>query len=422
MIKMLRKKFVVTAMTAITVFVLFLLGTINLANIVIVRKEIDRTLHMISENEVTAKDPLRAPAPDAALTRPGFPMNGPKSEYDTFMSSNFFVVRFDRDGNVIYKDVSRTSAVTEAEAKELAAAVYDGDTVTGKSGKFHYLMRKDPKGEETSIVFLDSSGERFSYFRVLFLSAAAGLACWGMMLVLVMLLSRRAIRPIAENIERQQQFVTNAGHEIKTPLAIIQSNTEAMELYLGENKWSKNIKAQVVRLSGLMKNLLMLAQMEEHGGEVRKEKVSVSGILAEVFGEFEQPMEAKRIQSETTIQPDVFLYADRGQLEQLIFLLIDNAVKYTEEDGRIRVKLCKDEKRVLMQVQNTCEHLPGAAADKLFDRFYRGDAARTQKSGGCGIGLSVAQSIVRVNGGEIRAEYVGDREIRFTAVFSNQYI
>ena len=113
------------------------------------------------------------------------------------------------------------------------------------------------------VVFLDTSGDIYSYIRVLFLSAAIGIACWLFMLLFVILLSKQAIRPIAENIEKQKQFVTNAGHEIKTPIAIIQSNTEAMELYNGENKWSKNIKEQTVRLNELMKNLLTLARMDE---------------------------------------------------------------------------------------------------------------------------------------------------------------
>lgn len=419
MIRVLRRKFVITAMTAITVLVLFLLGTINAANIVIVRKEIDRTLHMISENEESSGDPARMP--DAGPVHPRLPMDAPKSDYDTLMSSNFFVVRFDGDGNIIYKDISRTSAVTEDEADEFAIQVYDGGKITGKTGKFHYLIRESRRGEGVSVVFLDSSGESFSYFRVLFLSVAAGLACWAIMLVFVMILSRKAIRPIAENIERQQQFVTDAGHEIKTPLAIIQSNTEAMELYMGENKWSRNIKGQVARLNGLMKNLLMLARMEEPVGEASKEKISLDSILAGVLREFDQPMEAGHILAETEIQPDAFIYADQRQIEQLIFLLVDNAVKYTDENGRIWVSLIKDEKRIQMQIQNTCEHLPNIAADKLFDRFYRGDTARTQKNGGYGIGLAAARSIARANEAQIHAQYTGENRISFIVYFENLY-
>ncbi len=417
MIRVLRKKFVITAMTAITVLILFMLGTINAANIVMVRKEIDRTLHMISENEEASGDPARVPA--AEPVRPRLPVDIPKNDYDTWMSSNFFVVRFDGGGNIVSKDTSRTSAVTEEEAEELAVEVYHSGNLAGKSGKFHYLMREVRGGGGTSIVFLDSSGERFSYFRVLFLSVAAGLACWGIMLVFVMLLSRKAIRPVAENIERQQQFVTNAGHEIKTPLAIIRSNTEAMELYIGENKWSRNIKGQVERLNGLMNNLLILARMEELGGEARKETFPLDGIFGRVVREFTQPMEARHILVQTEIQPDMFISADQGQIERLIVLLLDNAVKYTDENGKIQVSLAREAGLVQMRVQNSCERLPDVAADQLFDRFYRGDTARTQKNGGYGIGLSVARSIVRANDGRIRAEYTGENKISFIVHFKS---
>ena len=179
MIRVLRKKFVITAMTAITVLILFMLGTINAANIVMVRKEIDRTLHMISENEEASGDPARVPA--AEPVRPRLPVDIPKNDYDTWMSSNFFVVRFDGGGNIVSKDTSRTSAVTEEEAEELAVEVYHSGNLAGKSGKFHYLMREVRGGGGTSIVFLDSSGERFSYFRVLLLR---GLPAGGLCLYL----------------------------------------------------------------------------------------------------------------------------------------------------------------------------------------------------------------------------------------------
>lgn len=414
MIRTLQKKFVVTAMTAITVLILLLLGAINAANIVIVGDEIERTLRLVSENEGGTGDLM----PRHESGPPGPFMNAPKNDYDTFMSSNFFVVRFDGDGEIVYVDVSRTSAVTGEEAVKLAAAVYDSGRESGKSGKFRYLMRDDRVGMGKSIAFLDTSQERFSYIRVLLLSGAIGLVCWGLMLVFVILLSRKAIRPIAKNIEKQKQFVTNAGHEIKTPLAIIQSNTEAMELYTGENKWSRNIKEQTARLDGLMKNLLTLAKMDEGGIEAHAADFSLSGLLAETIQGFLQPMEAKNISLHTDIQKDMKLCADAGQIGQLIAILFDNAVKYTNENGEISVCLQKNEKHICLKVQNTCESLPEVPPEMLFDRFYRADAARTQKKdGGYGIGLSVAQSIASANKGTLRAEYLMPDGICFTACF-----
>lgn len=403
----LQRKFVLAAMTAITVLILIMLGAINLANIVLVREEIDRTLNILVRNEGSVENlgPMPGSAPPGGLFMP-------ENEYDTVMSSNFFVVRFDRDGEIIETDISRTSAVTQEEAKELAADVYKSGGESGRIGSFRYLIRDSGPG--SIAVFLDTAGESLSYIRVLLLSGAVGLVCWGLMLVFVILLSKRAIRPIAENIERQKQFVIDAGHEIKTPLAIIRTNTEAMELYQGESKWSKNIKEQTVRLDGLMKNLLMLARMDEGAGKAEEKEFSLDSLLTGMIRGFMPSMEMKEIVLKTRIQPDVILYADRGQIEQLISILLDNAVKYTNEGGEIRIVLSGKEKRVRLEVLNTCEQLPDVPADKLFDRFYRGDAARTQRNGGYGIGLSAARSIAAANRGTIHASYLKPNQICFT--------
>lgn len=413
MTRTLQRKFVVTAMVAITVLILFLLGAINVANIVIVGNQIDRTLHVVSEHEGSAGE-LR-PLPDSVTPRPF--MDAPKNDYDTIMSSNFFVVRFDRNGTILSTDVSRTSAITEEEAETLALRIYESGKESGRTGRFRYLLAASPTGRVCTLVFLDTSGENLSYIRVLLLSGAVGLVCWGLMLVLVIFLSRRAIRPIVENMEKQKQFVTNAGHEIKTPLAIIQSNTEAMELYNGETKWSRNIKEQTVRLNGLMKNLLTLARMDEGAGQARAEEFSLSDLMAQAVWSFSQPVEVRRITLQVDLQPEIRLRADPTQMEQLLSILLDNAVKYTNQGGTIWISLRREDKRVRFSVQNTCETLPDAPPEKLFDRFYRSDAARTQKTGGYGIGLAVAQSIAAANRGTLRAEYLPPDRIRFTALF-----
>ena len=413
MIGTLQRKFVVTAMAAVTVLILFLLGAINVANIVIVGNQVDRTLRVVAEHEGGGGE--LAPPRDPGSPRPF--MDAPKNDYDTVMSSNFFVVRFDQSGAILSVDVSRTSAVTEEEAESLALEIYESGQSSGRTGRFRYLLGQSPSDQGSVLVFLDTSGENLSYIRVLLLSGAVGLACWGAMLLLVIFLSRRAIRPIVENMERQKQFVTNAGHEIKTPLAIIQSNTEAMELYNGETKWSRNIKEQTVRLNGLMKDLLTLARMDEGAGQADLTDVPLSGLTAEAVRSFSQPLESRGLTVRTDIQPEIHLRADPAQLEQLLSILLDNAVKYADQGGTVWVSLRREDKRVRLSVQNTCESLPAAPPEKLFDRFYRSDAARTQKSGGYGIGLAMARSIAAANRGTLRAEYLPPDRISFTACF-----
>ena len=196
---------------------------------------------------------------------------------------------------------------------------------------------KNPRGAAPTFA------ERLSCVRVLLLSS----------LLLVILLSRKAIRPIAENIEKQKQFVTNAGHEIKTPLAIIQSNTEAMESFKGENKWSKNIKEQTGRLAELMNRMLMLARLEEGNLKPVPVTFALDGLVKELLHGFEQPMEMKQIAWQTELE-EAKVCADQMKIGQLISILLDNAVKYTPEQGKIWITVSQIEGQNSIALEN-CE-------------------------------------------------------------------
>lgn len=254
---------------------------------------------------------------------------------------------------------------------------------------------------------------RHKVLSMLALSTGGVALCWLGMLALVMVLSRRSIRPIALSIEKQKEFVTNAGHELKTPLAIIRANTEAMELHQGENKWTRNIKAQTLRLGGLMENLLTLARMEETDALPPARPVDLSSLARESAESFREAAALRGILLEEIIDPAVILQGDREHLAQLLSILLDNGVKYTDPGGAIRLTLTGEGKGARLRVENAPARLEGETA-RLFDRFYRGDPARTQRTGGCGIGLSAAQAIVRAWRGTITAGMEGEDRVVFT--------
>ena len=416
MTKLLQKKFVMTAMIAISFLIFLLLGVINAANIVIVRGDIDRTLLMLSESPMEPKSPKDSMEPKD----PGLPPDrsfNPQNRENRLLSSPYFIVAADGKGNIVFTDVSHISVIDEAEAGELAQRAMESGGDAGKIGGYRYRISESPFDMERKIVFLDASNEVYSYLRILFLSAGVGLVCWVFMLLLVILLSRRAIRPIAENMEKQKAFITNAGHEIKTPLAIIQANTDAMELYSGESKWSKNIKQQVARLDGLTKNLLLLTRFDEKGLAANRTIFSLSQVTRETAGSFTEPMALKGIRLEISLQEDVYINADKEQITQLVSILLDNALKYTGENGQAAVFLTREQEHISLQVKNTLSKLPAVSPERLFDRFYRGDAARTQKTGGYGIGLSVAKAICDANHAVISARYELEPAILFEVRF-----
>ena len=442
-------------MIAITVLLIVTLGAVNVFNISRLRNEMNNTLTMLVENDgmrpgdnagnpqpETSTDEMQEPpvangldqnqmevpdgvtVPEAGTTgnqpeppeakddkRPN--LFNPEISEDMAMAARYFLVRFDMDGRIVYTDVNNVSSVDEETANAYASEVYVSGKTSGKKEEFRYRVQASKDGRGTNIVFLNVSSDRQSMLAVLLISSLIFVVGWGLMLLLVIALSKRAIRPIAENLEKQKQFVTDAGHEIKTPLAIILANTEAMELHNGESKWSKNIRKQTERLSGLMQNLLTLARMEEGTAPVVMADLDMSKLTKEVADSFAESAKLKQIELQTKITSDIKLHANREEMTQLLTILLDNAIKYSVEQADIVLMLAKRGKEVTLCCENTCRKLPDVEADRLFDRFYRFDAARTQKSGGYGIGLSVARAIVQNHKGKISAEYKDGNRIVF---------
>ena len=436
MVKQLQKKFIISAMLAVTILLVVLIGGINVFNYLTTSGDNDRLMEMLCYSfETSTKwnadttDNAQPPqsingthqnTTDASGSQnnPDFPPqdNGTKPPDDkknnsfgrhdknAVDSARYAAVAIDKNGNIIRTDVTHISSLTEDEATAITEALKNTAAGTGTYSGFQYRISETKRAEGKVIILLDNGMQISSFFTVLFISVGAGIFGWLMMLLLVILLSRKTIAPVARSIEKQKQFVTNAGHEIKTPLAIILANTDAMELHNGENKWSKNIRAQTLRLSGLMQNLLMLAKMDESSTKLPMCEFDISTAAEDTVGAFIEPAALKGIMIEQNIKKGIRLSGNRDSIVQLMTVLLDNAVKYTESGGVIRAELYGNEKNITLSIANTCE--PIDHPEKLFDRFYRGDSARTQKNGGYGIGLSVAQAIAELHKGSITAENV----------------
>lgn len=437
MVKQLQKKFIISAMLAVTILLVVLIGGINVFNYLTTSGDNNRLMEMLCYSFETStkwntdttdntQPPLgingtqqnTAADISGSQNNPDFPPqdNGIKPPDDkknngfgrhdknAVDSARYAAVAIDKNGNIIRTDVTHISSLTEEEATAITEALKNTAAGTGTYSGFQYRISETKRAEGKVIILLDNGMQISSFFTVLFISVGAGIFGWLMMLLLVILLSRKTIAPVARSIEKQKQFVTNAGHEIKTPLAIILANTDAMELHNGENKWSKNIRAQTLRLSGLMQNLLMLAKMDESSTKLPMCEFDISTAAEDTVGAFIEPAALKGIMIEQDIKKGIRLSGNRDSIVQLMTVLLDNAVKYTESGGVIRAELYGNEKNITLSIANTCE--PIDHPEKLFDRFYRGDSARTQKNGGYGIGLSVAQAIAELHKGSITAENV----------------
>lgn len=400
----LQRKFIRTAMVAVTALLVVLLGTINIANWWQVEVQTDRMLSFLLQEELP---------PEGMLPRDpgGFlpPLNA-----DTRGAARFFQVFYDQAGQVVWVDVGQIATVSEEEALDYAQRCQGQQE--GSIDRFRFRRAATQDGQGEVLLFLDTSSSRRSILTVLALSGGVGLLCWLGSFLLVVLLSRRAIAPVVRGMEKQRQFVTNAGHEIKTPLAIIQVNTEALELHQGESKWTRNIRAQTARLTGLMENLLTLARMDE-ARLPPAQPVDLSGTARESVQAFQEAAGARRLTLTGQIAPDIILQTSREHMVQLLSVLLDNGVKYTEEGGSIRLTLAREGNTVRLQVRNGPTQVPEGDLSRLFDRFCRGDPARSQKTGGYGIGLSAAQAIVQAWQGTIGVQAEGEDTLVFTVTF-----
>lgn len=405
MIKTLQKRFIIASMLAVTILLLILLGAINIGNIYVSQRQIREMTGALINEETMLQPPHKDGEPKGFFGAP--------TDERSRMTAVYFTVGVGGDNSIIRINTDRIPYISDEEAASICKTAIESGDKEGKIEGFRYASAKNERDGSTVYLFLDTTMQLREILRVLLFSAVAGVVCWAAMLLLVILISKRAIRPIAENIARQKQFVTDAGHEIKTPLAIILANTEAMELYEGENKWSKNIREQTERLSGLMQNLLTLARADEGEVQLRRESFSMSSLLTETLGMFDGPIGLKALAITSQIDPSVTVKADREAIRRLISILIDNAVKYSPEGGEVKVVLERKGKNAVLSIMNSCEELPECEPEKLFDRFYRADAARSRESGGYGIGLSAAKSIVESYGGSISAAYRRPDKIEF---------
>lgn len=412
MIKTLQKKFVVTAMTAIGILLLVLSLVLNIVNAYSSYAQNERVLNMLSQREFSIL--WQIPDEFGQDREHGF-LQAPIGE-NTRRSSIYFIAYADSSGKILFIDTSKTAEITKEDALLIAQTAVENQKLSGRIGAYLYKAVKTQNDIGTAFVFLDITQGLNGVLRVLFTTFAIAALCFTFMLFVTIRLSKRAIRPIAENMEKQKNFVTDAGHEIKTPLAIISANTEALELFSGQNKWTKNIKEQTDRLSKLTQDLLALSRLDDTETDKMHETVSLSDIAVDTTSMFYENAALKSVIINEKIQTDITIKADKEHITRLISVLMDNAVKYCSEKSEIDVTLSKNDKKIILTVSNICDKLPDCEGEKLFERFYRGDSSHTQKSGGCGIGLAAAKTITELYKGKIKAEYSEENKITFTVI------
>ena len=310
-------------------------------------------------------------------------------------------------------DLTHVAAVTEEEAASFAGEVLKKGREKGYCGQYKYQKTVKEDGQ-TLLVFVDCGNDLQSIRNFAVISLIVAFFCLVLVLFLVSVLSGRAIRPVIESMEKQRQFITDAGHEIKTPIAIILANAEVIEMCEGESEWTRSIRNQVERLGELVRNLLTLSRLDEMQDRLQTADFSCSETVRESVDAFAPMAQAKGLKMGKNIPEGLHMNGCEANIRRLVTILMDNAVKYSPEEGSVRVSLEKKERYLELSVCNDCQEIPEGDLNRLFDRFYRADSSRSRETGGYGIGLSVAQAIVKAHKGKITAR-AEDRGICFTA-------
>lgn len=418
MVRRLRMKFIVLSMLSVAVVLAVLLGIINAANYRRVAAEADQALKMIADNKGRFPEPKLFQ--DKDMGRGEWERKGRRRKKRLDMSPElpyelrYFSVLLDVNGEIIETDIGKVAAV---DAETAAGYAKDAAKFSGETGFFgNYRCRKQKEGENLRVIFLDCR-RTLSVFRT-FLAASIAVSFAGMAAVflLVFLLSGKAVRPFIESYEKQKRFITDAGHEIKTPLTIIDADAAVLEMECGENEWLSDIQKQTERLKELTDDLIFLSKMEEGAGEEHWIDFPVSEVAAETAQSFELLAKSQNKHLQCQIEPGLSYRGDERNIRRLFSVLLDNGVKYSEDGGEITFSLQKKGKKLVLSVLNRAEDMDGKKAERLFERFYRGDPSRNSGTGGHGIGLSIAKAIVEGHKGKIAAEVKAGEMLEITAV------
>ena len=406
MTKTLKRRFIMFTMTAVTCLLVFIVFAMNALNWMMLERQSDTVLETLVDS-------------DGAFNKMDFNRPPPFSrplDMDKMRASRFFIVQSDSNGNIVDVNIDQISAIDRESAKKYALKVLKTEKASGRIDGYKFVIKQ--VGLNKLTFFMDTSEQNDSFRMVLLASTAIAILCWVILLIIVTLLSGKVIRPVLVGMEKQKQFITNAGHEMKTPLAIIQSNNDTMALIHGENKYNVHIRNQTKRLNVLMTNLLTLAKLDEEI-PLPTETVNISDVASELIPVYAEEAQTRNLRFHVQIQPDIVMQTNKDSFRQMLTILLDNALKYTPDGGFVRLVLAKDGKHIQIVEENTCDTSLEPNPERLFERFYRGDAARTQKkeTSGYGIGLSAARAICENFGGKLTAEYASGESIRFIARF-----
>lgn len=398
MLKKMRWRFIGAAMAAFTAVVLTLLCFVNLWNYHSVTSQQDEALTRLMEIE---DQQMPFSSRRGALPFDDWSHFSPEVQY----SLRFFSVHYDTNSIVSRVNQDYIASISESDAETYADAVLESGKAHGYESGYRYLVSTTE--DETVVLFLNSEREIQTMRSLLWITLAIAAACLVVVFGLVVLFSRRAITPYLKNMEAQKQFITNASHELKTPLTAISTSVDVLAMEHEGDEWVHNIQVQSGRLSKLITSLVALSRLDEENPFPVRMEFSLSDALWEISEPFVSLAQAKGRTYTQDIADGLTATGDRTAIQQMVSILLDNALKYSPDGGSISLTARRSGKRAEIAVSNTVDMSQAIDTSRLFDRFYRADESHSGAVSGTGIGLSIVKATAEAHGGTISARQEG---------------
>ena len=405
MFKSLRRKFVATSVASVAVVIILMASTLNFINYYKMGQRVDDSLYEASKSSALVTI-FSDGEEDMIVTK--------NTASKTPNNNGFSIAKIDENKNVIRSYRDDVLIKGKDDLQKLVTEAVNESSTSGYVGTYRYLKVNNDAGN--LVLLLNTQRDLDSFHAFMRNSIIVSSIVILSVFILLVLISKKVIAPIQQSYQKQKQFITDASHELKTPLAIIRSNTDVLELENGDSKWTKNIQNQVDRLTSLVNSLVVFSRMEEKD-TAEKVKFNLSESLHARIDDFEELASFQKKHIIADINNNIYYRGEQQAIVQLMDILLENAIKYATKETNINVTLKKNKKYAMMKISNQANVKKGDLR-KVFDRFYRLDESRNSTVKGYGIGLSMAKLIAEKHKEVIKAYAPEDGifkiEVRFT--------
>lgn len=413
MIKKLRRKFVLTTMGILFFVFAAIIAALNISFARIGQRQAQPFLNMLAQGD-GALMPSQAP-PNGEIPREIFGFRGADSP--SAMLNPIYAVKLNMSGDIMeISPLSDSAAANEADISNIVKRIAALRAPQGSIGTFRYSCAKKSYGELLIIMDAADSAEVASSTRLFWASLAVGLVGLAVLFPVSLYLSRFVTKPAEDAFNKQKQFISDASHELKTPLSIISVNADVLSSEIGENKYMDYIRSQARRMDKLIKSLLELARMDDAGHTLIKAHFDLSEALYQTLLPFESTAFEHEIDYYYDIAENCCYLGESESIKQVAAILLDNAFKHTPKNGKISISLTQKQDKSVITVFNTGEGIPQEDITHIFERFYRCDKSRSDSMGSYGLGLSIAKGIVTAHGGSISCQSLCGEWVKFTVL------